>query len=95
MLLLLCCQRWLWLGLIRGLAPPPGLLPTQLTATKAGRQLVKEKGTYLVVRELHQWETEPDVLAACEKLIQVGAEAHRVHVAQHLEGRGLGQMGPT
>ncbi|CAM2107174.1 unnamed protein product [Caretta caretta] len=42
-----------------------------LTATKAGRQLVKEKGTYLVVRELHQWETEPDVLAACEKLIQV------------------------
>nr|XP_005291200.2 protein HGH1 homolog isoform X1 [Chrysemys picta bellii] len=42
-----------------------------LTATKAGRQLVKEKGTYLVVRELHQWETEPDVQAACEKLIQV------------------------
>ncbi|XP_032659428.1 protein HGH1 homolog isoform X2 [Chelonoidis abingdonii] len=42
-----------------------------LTATKAGRQLVKEKGTYLVVRELHRWETEPDVQAACEKLIQV------------------------
>uniref|UniRef100_A0A8C8VGD8 Protein HGH1 homolog n=1 Tax=Pelusios castaneus TaxID=367368 RepID=A0A8C8VGD8_9SAUR len=42
-----------------------------LTATKAGRQLVKEKGTYLVLRELHQWETEPGVLAACEKLIQV------------------------
>lgn len=42
-----------------------------LTATKAGRQLVKQKGTYLVLRELHRWETEPDVLAACEKLIQV------------------------
>ncbi|XP_074841649.1 protein HGH1 homolog isoform X1 [Carettochelys insculpta] len=42
-----------------------------LTATKAGRRLVREKGTYLVLRELHRWEPEPDVLAACEKLIQV------------------------
>ncbi|XP_067416263.1 protein HGH1 homolog [Emydura macquarii macquarii] len=42
-----------------------------LAATKAGRQRLREKGTYLVLRELHQWETEPDVLAACEKLIQV------------------------
>ncbi|KAM9278851.1 protein HGH1 homolog [Cariama cristata] len=42
-----------------------------LTATKAGRHLVREKGTYLVLRELHRWEREPDVLTACEKLIQV------------------------
>ncbi|XP_062426733.1 protein HGH1 homolog [Rhea pennata] len=42
-----------------------------LTATKAGRHVVREKGTYLVLRELHRWETEPDVLSACEKLIQV------------------------
>ncbi|XP_027308639.3 protein HGH1 homolog isoform X1 [Anas platyrhynchos] len=42
-----------------------------LTATKAGRHAVREKGTYLVLRELHRWEQEPDVLAACEKLIQV------------------------
>ncbi|XP_035426061.2 protein HGH1 homolog [Cygnus atratus] len=42
-----------------------------LTATKAGRHTVREKGTYLVLRELHRWEREPDVLAACEKLIQV------------------------
>ncbi|XP_064297999.1 protein HGH1 homolog [Phalacrocorax carbo] len=42
-----------------------------LTATKAGRNIVREKGTYLVLRELHRWEREPDVLAACEKLIQV------------------------
>uniref|UniRef100_A0A8B9ZSA1 Protein HGH1 C-terminal domain-containing protein n=1 Tax=Anas zonorhyncha TaxID=75864 RepID=A0A8B9ZSA1_9AVES len=42
-----------------------------LTATKAGRHSVREKGTYLVLRELHRWEQEPDVLAACEKLIQV------------------------
>ncbi|KAM6411160.1 protein HGH1 homolog [Pluvialis apricaria] len=42
-----------------------------LTATKAGRHVVREKGTYLVLRELHGWEREPEVLAACEKLIQV------------------------
>ncbi|XP_055656077.1 protein HGH1 homolog [Falco biarmicus] len=42
-----------------------------LTATKAGRHIVREKGTYLILRELHRWEQEPDVLAACEKLIQV------------------------
>ncbi|XP_059692227.1 protein HGH1 homolog [Gavia stellata] len=42
-----------------------------LTATKAGRRVVREKGTYLILRELHRWEREPDVLAACEKLIQV------------------------
>ncbi|XP_062986030.1 protein HGH1 homolog [Elgaria multicarinata webbii] len=42
-----------------------------LTATKPGRQLVREKGTYVVLRELHQQEADPGVLAACEKLIQV------------------------
>ncbi|XP_068789713.1 protein HGH1 homolog [Struthio camelus] len=42
-----------------------------LTATKAGRHTVREKGTYLILRELHRWEKEPDVLSACEKLIQV------------------------
>lgn len=45
---------------------------SQLTATKAGRHTVREKGTYLILRELHRWEREPAVLAACEKLIQVG-----------------------
>ncbi|NXF53235.1 HGH1 protein, partial [Oceanites oceanicus] len=44
---------------------------SQLTATKAGRQTVREKGTYLILRELHRWEREPAVLAACEKLVQV------------------------
>ncbi|XP_025943907.1 protein HGH1 homolog, partial [Apteryx rowi] len=42
-----------------------------LTATKAGRHVVREKGAYLVLRELHRWERDPDVLSACEKLIQV------------------------
>ncbi|PKK16928.1 HGH1 homolog [Columba livia] len=42
-----------------------------LTATKAGRRTVRDRGTYLVLRELHHWERDPRVLAACERLIQV------------------------
>ncbi|XP_060628784.2 protein HGH1 homolog [Anolis sagrei] len=42
-----------------------------LTATKPGRHLVREKGTYLVLRELHRWEADPGARAACEKVIQV------------------------
>ncbi|XP_008068181.1 protein HGH1 homolog [Carlito syrichta] len=42
-----------------------------LTATAPGRQLVRDQGTYLILRELHSWEPEPDVRLACEKLIQV------------------------
>lgn len=42
-----------------------------LTATKPGRQLVRQKGTYFILRELHKWETDPSALAACEKLVQV------------------------
>ncbi|NXF41670.1 HGH1 protein, partial [Nyctibius bracteatus] len=44
---------------------------SQLTATKAGRHTVREKGTYLILRELHRCEREPHVLAACEKVVQV------------------------
>ncbi|CAM9131962.1 unnamed protein product [Bubo scandiacus] len=42
-----------------------------LTATKPGRRVVRDKGTYVILRELHRCEREPDVLAACENLIQV------------------------
>ncbi|XP_027713591.1 protein HGH1 homolog [Vombatus ursinus] len=42
-----------------------------LTATAPGRQLVKDQGAYLVLRELHSWERDPNVRLACEKLIQV------------------------
>uniref|UniRef100_A0A8C2YR78 Protein HGH1 homolog n=1 Tax=Chinchilla lanigera TaxID=34839 RepID=A0A8C2YR78_CHILA len=42
-----------------------------LTATAPGRQQVRDQGTYLILRELHNWEPEPDVQIACEKLIQV------------------------
>lgn len=42
-----------------------------LTATGIGRQHVRDQGSYLILRELHSWEPEPDVRVACEKLIQV------------------------
>ncbi|XP_029008003.1 protein HGH1 homolog isoform X1 [Betta splendens] len=42
-----------------------------LTATKAGRQVLKEKNVYPVIRELHRWEKDVHVAAACEKLVQV------------------------
>ncbi|XP_049488721.1 protein HGH1 homolog [Panthera uncia] len=42
-----------------------------LTATAPGRQQVRNQGAYLILRELHSWEPEPDVRVACEKLIQV------------------------
>lgn len=42
-----------------------------LTATAPGRKHVRDQGAYLILRELHSWESEPDVRVACEKLIQV------------------------
>ncbi|KAM9493902.1 protein HGH1 homolog isoform 2-T3 [Clarias gariepinus] len=42
-----------------------------LTATKVGRQIMKKKNVYPIMREFHKWETEPQVTSACEKLVQV------------------------
>uniref|UniRef100_A0A3Q3KH94 Protein HGH1 homolog n=1 Tax=Monopterus albus TaxID=43700 RepID=A0A3Q3KH94_MONAL len=42
-----------------------------LTATKAGRQTLKEKNVYPIMREFHSWEKDAHVTAACEKLVQV------------------------
>ncbi|XP_012503413.1 PREDICTED: protein HGH1 homolog [Propithecus coquereli] len=42
-----------------------------LTATAPGRQQIRDQGAYLILRELHRWEPQPDVQATCEKLIQV------------------------
>ncbi|NXQ22776.1 HGH1 protein, partial [Peucedramus taeniatus] len=43
----------------------------QLAATKPGRLHLRSQGSYLVLRELHTWEKDPEVLRTCEKLIQV------------------------
>ncbi|NWH42516.1 HGH1 protein, partial [Chloropsis hardwickii] len=40
-------------------------------ATKPGRLHLRSRGSYLVLRELHAWEKDPEVLGACQKLIQV------------------------
>ncbi|TKS71437.1 Protein HGH1 -like protein [Collichthys lucidus] len=42
-----------------------------LTATKAGRQTLKDKNVYPIMREFHNWEKDIHVTAACEKLVQV------------------------
>ncbi|XP_068840169.1 protein HGH1 homolog [Capricornis sumatraensis] len=42
-----------------------------LTATAPGRKQMRDQGAYLILRELHSWEPEPDVRVTCEKLIQV------------------------
>ncbi|NXC06395.1 HGH1 protein, partial [Orthonyx spaldingii] len=43
----------------------------QLAATKAGRARLRSRGCYVVLRELHAWESDPDALSACLNLIQV------------------------
>ncbi|XP_048059609.1 protein HGH1 homolog [Megalobrama amblycephala] len=42
-----------------------------LTATKVGRQIMKNKNVYPIMREFHNWEKDPHVISACEKLVQV------------------------
>ncbi|XP_034020610.1 protein HGH1 homolog [Thalassophryne amazonica] len=42
-----------------------------LTATKFGRQTLKQKNVYSILREFHHWEKDVYVTAVCEKLIQV------------------------
>ncbi|KAM8867349.1 protein HGH1 homolog [Synchiropus picturatus] len=42
-----------------------------LTATKVGRQTLKEKNVYPIMREFHHWEKDAHVVAACEKVVQV------------------------
>nr|AAI54199.1 Brain protein 16 [Danio rerio] len=41
-----------------------------LTATKVGRQILKSKNVYPIMREFHEWEKDPHVISACEKLVQ-------------------------
>lgn len=42
-----------------------------LTATRAGRDIMKSKNVYPIMREFHNWEKDPHVVSACEKLVQV------------------------
>ncbi|XDV33793.1 hypothetical protein PO909_004069 [Leuciscus waleckii] len=42
-----------------------------LTATRLGRQIMKDKNVYPIMREFDKWEKDPQVISACEKLVQV------------------------
>lgn len=44
----------------------------QLCATLDGRKVVNgRRGTYLIMRELHKWEKDPNVIVALENLVDV------------------------
>nr|CAG4638564.1 EOG090X08WK [Cyclestheria hislopi] len=43
----------------------------QLCATKFGREYLRSKNTYIIMRELHKWEKDHNVLVACENLVDI------------------------
>lgn len=43
----------------------------QLCATKKGREILREKNTYVILRELHKWEKDKNVLLACENVVDI------------------------
>ncbi|EZA56027.1 hypothetical protein DMN91_003275 [Ooceraea biroi] len=43
----------------------------QLCATKAAREILREKNTYLILRELHKWEKDKSCLLACENVVDI------------------------
>ncbi|CAI9715461.1 Protein HGH1 homolog [Octopus vulgaris] len=53
----------------------------QLCATKAGRTYIKEKNTYIIMRELHKWETDKANDIAIQNLIDIliGDEPAKEH----------------
>ena len=44
---------------------------TQLCSTKFGREFLRSKQTYLILREYHKWEEDQGVSKTCEKLIHM------------------------
>lgn len=43
----------------------------QLCATKVTRQILREKNTYIILRELHKWEKDKSCLLACENVVDI------------------------
>lgn len=43
----------------------------QLCATKIGREILREKNTYIILREFHKWEKDRNVLLACENVVDI------------------------
>ncbi|CAH1118283.1 unnamed protein product [Phaedon cochleariae] len=44
---------------------------TQLVAKKPNREFIRDKNTYIILRELHKWEKDKKALAACENLVDI------------------------
>jgi len=44
---------------------------TQLCCTKFGREYMRSKNTYVILRELHKWEKDENVLVALEHLVNI------------------------
>lgn len=43
----------------------------QLCATKAAREVLRQKNTYVILREFHKWEKDKNVLLACENVVDI------------------------
>lgn len=43
----------------------------QLCSRKKCRDYIKEKNAYVILRELHKWETDDKSKETCEKLVQI------------------------
>lgn len=66
----------------------------RLCATKSGRLFVKKNNTYIIMRELHKWETDPANDVAIQNLIDIligdepeeGLEdLHKIEIPDHLK----------
>ncbi|XP_050315701.1 protein HGH1 homolog [Anthonomus grandis grandis] len=44
---------------------------TQLCSKKVNREFVRDKNTYVILRELHKWEKDKKALLACENLVDI------------------------
>lgn len=44
---------------------------TQLCTEKKNREYIRDNGTYLIMRELHKWEKDPNVIIAVENLVDI------------------------
>ncbi|KAG7203869.1 hypothetical protein KM043_017923 [Ampulex compressa] len=43
----------------------------QLCATKGAREILREKNTYVILREYHKWEKNKSALLACENVVDI------------------------
>lgn len=43
----------------------------QLCAKRQCREIIRNKNTYVILRELHKWEKDEAVLTACENIVNI------------------------